>query len=35
MPVDDPTTLFPETMRTPRLRYERVDDALDAFERYD
>lgn len=28
-------TLFPETMRTPRLRYERVDDAVDAFERYE
>jgi RimJ/RimL family protein N-acetyltransferase len=28
-------TMFPETMRTPRLRYERVDDALDAFERYE
>jgi len=28
-------TVFPETMRTPRLRYERVDDAVDAFERYE
>jgi len=27
--------VFPETMRTPRLRYERVDDAVDAFERYE
>jgi ribosomal-protein-alanine N-acetyltransferase len=27
-------TLFPETMRTPRLRYERLDDAVDAFDRY-
>ncbi|MFC6955411.1 GNAT family N-acetyltransferase [Halorubellus litoreus] len=27
-------SLFPETMRTPRLRYERIDDAVDAFERY-
>lgn len=27
-------TLFPETMRTPRLRYERLDHAVDAFERY-
>jgi ribosomal-protein-alanine N-acetyltransferase len=28
-------TPFPEAMRTPRLRYERVDDAVDAFERYE
>jgi ribosomal-protein-alanine N-acetyltransferase len=27
-------TVFPETMRTQRLRYERLDDAVDAFERY-
>jgi len=28
-------TLFPETMRTPRLRFERLDTAVDAFERYE
>ncbi|NHN41200.1 GNAT family N-acetyltransferase [Halorubellus sp. JP-L1] len=28
-------TLFPETMRTPRLRFERLDEAVDAFERYE
>jgi RimJ/RimL family protein N-acetyltransferase len=28
-------SLFPEAMRTPRLRFERVDDAVDAFERYE
>jgi ribosomal-protein-alanine N-acetyltransferase len=28
-------TPFPETLRTPRLRYERIDDAVDAFERYE
>jgi len=27
-------SVFPATMRTPRLRFERVDDAVDAFERY-
>jgi ribosomal-protein-alanine N-acetyltransferase len=28
-------TLFPERMRTPRLRYERFDEAVDAFDRYE
>lgn len=28
-------SMFPETMRTPRLRYERIDDAVDVFERYE
>jgi len=27
--------VFPETIRTPRLRYERADEAVDAFERYE